>query len=329
MRNKKLVHHIFLVFLCCGIFACGGKRNVEEDRYAKSTEIPEEQLSHRQAKKIFLEWISIFASDSKISRGYDLLTEFSKKILAEKYSVHSSNQFVGWFLTLRASETPPFHYSITRIDIVDIFATDSLATITATFQVRQGDKTMDEVGTFFLRKNKNEWRIPFAESPDWTLGWWEREMSIESVQLQEGFISYRSETLGIQFIYPQTWDIIYPKDIFIPSVNQSAIGIELSYTSENEIQPHIFVRFAALSPQATGVHHQQSDSTSMSGFVLRSSEPLEQSEDHAMGRAYTLEDPTTQRTVYVLISAPSAAHDLHAYQSVVDRILSSIRKIRL
>ncbi len=263
MKNQSLTY----LLISLAIMSCGGDRNVDQKSSAQTINIPEDQVSYREARKTFSEWISVFSTHDKIENGFNLITSYSKKVLAQKYSVHTADQFSGWFTTLSISENAPFNFYISRIDIQDIFITDSLATITAAYQLRERDKTSDEIGSFFLRKKNKIWFVPFAESSDWITSWWERGMSVKALKVEDGFTSYRSNVLGVQISYPQAWDIAYPKLFYMPHLSHAINGIELSYTPENESQPQIYFRMSTLNEQVNFPYFHE-DMNHFGGFTI-------------------------------------------------------------
>lgn len=329
-RNKNcrrmFVPSALVVLLCLLLLSCGGKRKEEEDVYAKETKMPMEQVANREARKVFLSWMQAFSDNPKVKESFVHLTPHSTTVLARKYSITNADQFAQWFQSMRSSDTPPASFTISRIDLYDVYTTETIATITAAFRLRIGDNTTDEIGTFFLRKVHGEWRVPFAESTDLQSGWWERQMSMESGSVAEGLTTYRSEELGMQLQYPQTWDLAPPAPLAIPKISQMLRGVELSFTSENESTPNVFIRIARVSMEALS-HAIAHDTTALGGFILRSTEYLDAPSEHASGKLFVLEDPDAQKYFVIFAGVRMDSEPYKSYHLVIERIVHSIKKI--
>ncbi len=272
---------------------------------------------------MFRAWMDLFGENASPRDAYDLLTPGSRARLRQKWSIGSKDQFAAWFESLRSSETPPFHYRFSRIDIQDIALSDTRATVTATFLLRDRDRTSDEIGSFYLLKQGDSWRVPFAESGDWISSWWERGASIQSNTADENSVSYRSELLGIRIRYPRTWDIAPEKRFSFPNLPQPLSGVELTCTPEEDVRPAILIRIAAESvpehaPAAAG------DSLSSGGAAAHLIGQVDSAPEQLWGKLFRVSVPGRAGTLLLYAAAYRDPALYARYETVIQSIIHSI-----
>lgn len=321
MKNPIL----FFLILSFAITSIGCRRETPKASTTPSTQgLPQDQIDYRESRRVFLDWMHIFSGANDFRNGYQLLSVASRSVLVKKFAVTNKDRFHDWCETLRASRALPFRLVISRIDVQDVYTSNGNATITAAYRIQDEEAASDEIGTFTLRKENGQWIVPFAESDDMIAKWWERSSRVSREKSGEGFTTRRFPALHVQMAYPQTWDVNYSRQVFIPSMDGVAEGFEISYTPEHESKPEAYLRIAA-RPIATIDESQSIEQQSSLEKIRDESQQL--AVDHTSGRLIVLRDLEHAQHIYVYVCVVSSRAEFDTYKHVFETILSSITPI--
>lgn len=245
---------VLLLFPSCG----HDERAIPKEETGEPNTLPPEMLLYREARDTFIRWSEAFGPEHDADGVYSLLSGSSRRILREK-GVGSGEAFASWFAQQSDAGTPPFAYTFSRFDILDIELQDSLrALITATFLVHLPDRNFETVGTFILKRERGAWVVPFAESGNFESSWWQKEKRFATRMSEEGLSRIMSDSLALSMKFPVTWDVLSTRKIALPTQSGILPGIAVQYVDPAAATtPVAFVRVAvlpALLPDSLRVH---------------------------------------------------------------------------
>ena len=302
-------------------FGCGhGERKIADEERGTPTTVPFEQQLFREARDVFQSWTESFGPSSKLVDNYNLLSWKSRSILKSQ-GVKTGSDFAAWFESRRSTGKIPFAYSFSRFDLLDIDVTDSTrAIITATFLVDVHQAQVESVGSFYLKREKGRWVVPFAESGDFIASWWQKEKNFARVLQEKGFSSLYSSRMGIELDYPTTWDAAEQPDIAIPSMSGKHPGIELSYLNPSTLERQALIRIISRPAQADSISR---DSTA--GFKIISEENRSPSPEYRHpGKITRLLDAQGKREIIVFYAVEDSGSAFSQYQSTFNSIIRSL-----
>jgi len=236
------------LLLALALLSCGnGKKEIPKEESGESNIVPAELQQYREARSAFRDWVKLFQRPRELTAPYALLSAASTRRLSRE-GVRNADGFGSWIERQEKGGRAPFVYEFTRFDILDIDVRDSTrAVITASFLVHRHQSTFESVSSFFLVRENGSWKVPFAESGNYETSWWQKEKNFHARLRKEGMATYRSDSLGIIFHYPMTWDLASGVTVDINS-SPANNGIELQYIDPASLQPAAIVRIAALPP---------------------------------------------------------------------------------
>ncbi len=221
---------------------CGGKREIHPDEIGTPTTLPRDLVLYREARDVFTKWMSALAPGADVSAGYALVSDRTRTALAG-LGVRSGAQFAGWFQRNRDLDTAPFRYRFSRVDVLDIDTRDTTrAVVTATFVVETQGARIESIGSFFLLRQRNAWRVPFGDGGNWERGWWQQEQGFGRRLKDEGMSALMSRVLQMQVLYPVTWDAVDAASFRVPGEASPRQGVELSYMNPASMQREASVR---------------------------------------------------------------------------------------
>jgi hypothetical protein len=229
------------VLIALAVAGCGGKREIHPDEVGTPTTIPRDLVMYREARDVFTRWMAALAPGADLSAAYALVSDRTRSQLAAA-GVRSGAQFAAWFQRNRDMDMTPFRYRFSRVDVIDIDTRDTLrALITATFVVETQASRIESIGSFILLRQRDAWRVPFGDS-GWERGWWQQEHGFGRRLRDEGMSALMSRSLGMQVLYPVTWDAVDATSFRVPDDGASHAGVEMSYLNPATMQKEATVR---------------------------------------------------------------------------------------
>ncbi len=229
------------VLLVLAVAGCGGKREIHPDEVGTPTTIPRDLVIYREARDVFTRWMAALAPGADLSAAYALVSDRTRSLLAAS-GVRSGAQFAAWFQRNRDVDMAPFRYRFSRVDVIDIDTRDTArAVITATFVVETNAARIESIGSFVLLRQRDAWRVPFGDA-GWERGWWQQEQGFGRRLRDEGMSALASRALGMQVLYPVTWDAVDATTFRVPDDGASHAGVEMSYLNPATMQKEATVR---------------------------------------------------------------------------------------
>ncbi len=228
--------------------SCGQEeRVIPKEETGEPNTLPPEMLLYREARDTFLRWSEAFGPEHDADGVYSLLSTASRRRLRDQ-GIGSAEAFASWFEQQSDEGKAPFVYTFSRFDILDIDLQDSIrALITATFLVHLPDRVFETVGTFILKRERNGWVIPFAESGNFESSWWQKDKQFTMRLSEEGLSRITSDSLSLSVKFPVTWDILSSRRTALPNHPGTLPGIALQYVDPAAATtPVAFVRVAVL-----------------------------------------------------------------------------------
>jgi hypothetical protein len=314
---KKSSHHrrphrpqaFLLLSLILLLLSCGEeKKQIPKEESGEPNTVPVELQQYREARSVFRSWVKLFHRPREADAAYSLLSSASIRRLS-RAGVRSADDFGSWIASQEAGGRAPFIYEFSRFDILDIDVRDSTrAVITASFLVHRHQNTFESVSSFFLKRENGSWKVPFAESGNYESSWWQKEKNFLARLREEGMATFQSDSLGITFSYPMTWDIAsaVPIDInALPALH----GIELQYIDPASMQPAAIVRIATLPPVAPSSPDSSALPDSSAMLSVLSTVPV--ATEHPLPMQGTLQmlsaSPDGSRIAFLALVADDAA----------------------
>ena len=262
-----------------------------------------------------------FGQPSGAAPLYDCLTLQSRRKLAEQ-GVGTREAFVAWFENQRGLARAPFFYTFSRIDVLDIDVRDTVrALLTASVVVEVPSQKLESVGTFTLLREAGSWKIPFAESGDFERSWWQQDRKFTALFRDEGLAHFDSRGLGIELLYPVTWDIDDNQRFRVPGESALQTGVELSYLNPATNEKEAFIRIwigPALPPE------ESVPDSSGAIRLLRKEDAQLAEASRAMGAIYILSDTRNARHIRAWGAVIEASGPFDRFSAIIARIIESI-----
>jgi len=323
--RKYALHTILLVLL----ISCAKKRDIQTEESGTPNTMPREQILYREAREIISQWIKGFGNPSDRQKMYQLLTSSSRNRLAQ-LGVSNEQSFSDWFQKNVDNKLPPFTYSFSQVDILDIDITDTnKAVITANVFVQSEAREVETVACFILVRQGNTWKVPFGERGDWERSWWQQEKNFGTRMRSGGMQSYSSQSLEIDLEYPQTWDLNESATFLFPSENGVRKGIEISYLNPSSMTKEAFVRI--LSTQGSGTQTQEMmQAVQLDSLQKNKPVPLETREAtmteavHTSGKVFSFYDSKNNRILLVYGAVADATVSYSTFATTIKQIVDSI-----
>jgi hypothetical protein len=227
--------------------SCGNEdRGVPKEESGEPNTLPAEVVLYREARETFLRWADAFSPTPDLEHAFPLLNAASRRRLREQ-GVTDARSFADWFLRQASAQRPPFHYTFSRFDLLDIDMQDTnRAVITATFLVHIHQSSFESVGSFILRRERGRWTVPFVSGNSYESGWWEKEKNFAMRLTEEGLARLTSSRLSLSMRYPVAWDIVSRDRARIPTQQNALPGMEIQYIDPATLSPIAFARIAIL-----------------------------------------------------------------------------------
>jgi hypothetical protein len=239
-----LIAALLAVFTVAG--CSSEEKEIPREERGEPNVLPEEIIHYREAREAFREWTKLFDAQRSFQPAFGLLSRASRSRLRQE-GVNDAAAFERWFMERANAGMPPFSYTFSRFDIIDIEMRDSTeALLTGTFIVQVHSTTFESVGTFRLRRQGGRWVVPFTESGDYESSWWQKERQFTTRVREEGSSTYTAQKLGLSVRYPITWDVATRSSLGIPGYGGTGGGIELTYIDPTTLLPQAIMRIAAL-----------------------------------------------------------------------------------
>jgi hypothetical protein len=305
----------------CLCAACGRTRDIPPEETGTPNVMPREQILYREAQQTFQTWMKHFGQPSGAAPLYDLLTLHSRRKLAEQGAA-TRDAFATWFENQRGLARAPFFYTFTRIDILDIDVRDTAhALVTASVIVEAPSQKLESVGTFTLLREAGAWKIPFAESGDFERSWWQQDRKFSTLFRDEGLAHFTSRGLGVELLYPVTWDIDDNQRFRVPGESAVQTGVVLSYLNPATNEKEAFIRIwvGPALPQEDAV----ADSSAFIR-VLRKEDAQLVETTRASGTLFVLTDQKNARQLRAWGAVTDAAGPFSRYAAIIARIIESI-----
>jgi hypothetical protein len=250
-RLSRITVLPFLIASLLAWFAVVGcsseEKEIPREERGEPNVLPEEIILYREARDAFKEWTRVFDAQRSFQYAFGLLSRASRSRLRQE-GVNDAAAFERWFMERANAGMPPFAYTFSRFDIIDIEMRDSTeALLTGTFIVQVHTTTFESVGTFRLRRQGGRWVVPFTESGDYESSWWQKERQFSTRVREEGTSTYTAQKLGLSVRYPITWDVSIRGALSIPGYGGAGGGIELTYIDPATLLPQAIMRIALLS----------------------------------------------------------------------------------
>lgn len=240
-RGRRMLPLVGAVLLVQALAGCGGKREIHPDEVGTPTTIPRDLVLYREARDVFTRWMAALAPGAEVSAAYDLVSDRTRSQLAA-LGVRSGAQFAAWYQRNRDMDLSPFRYRFSRVDVLDIDTRDTTrALITATFVVETQTARVESIGSFTLLRQRDAWRVPFGDA-GWERGWWQQEHGFGRRLKDEGMSALMSRVLGMQVLYPVTWDAVDAASFRVPGDGAAHTGVEMSYLNPATMQKEATVR---------------------------------------------------------------------------------------
>jgi hypothetical protein len=314
-----------LLFILLLITSCGGKeKEIPPEEKGEPNVLPEEIVLYREAREAFREWTTLFETTRSFDLPYSRLSRTSLNTLRRDGVVDAAS-FGRWFTERSNAGLPPFSYTFSRFDILDIEMRDTNeALLTGTFLVEIHASTFESVGTFRLRRQGGRWVLPFAESGDFESSWWQKERQFSTRVIEEGTSTYFARPLDLSFRHPITWDVTARSAVQIPGYSASLPGVELTYVDPSTLLPQAIVRIAVSNvalPDSVLATEEAVD-PSLPVFVRREAVSVAQPAPMS-GKLTTLADAMNGRTLYILAVVDENSN-FQFFAKTFDSIISSI-----
>ncbi|MDT8323922.1 MAG: hypothetical protein RRA94_07430 [Bacteroidota bacterium] len=251
IRCRRGLTALLFPLLLLPLLSCGdGKKEIPKEETGEPNFVPSELQRYREARETFRDWVTLFERPRETGKPFSLLSATSVRRLANA-GVGSADAFADWVARQEAGGRAPFIYEFSRFDILDIDIRDSLrAVVTASFLVHRHQNTFESVSSFFLQRENGNWKVPFAESGNYESSWWQKEKNFLTRLREEGMATFQSDSMGITFDYPMTWDITSGV-VVDPKTFPARRGLELQYIDPASLEPAAIIRIAVLPPADT------------------------------------------------------------------------------
>ena len=316
---------LLLLLLSLLLFtACGDRdRVISKEETGEPNTVPEEIQRYREARSVFRTWVQLFHRPRDAKGAYPLMTAESRRRLAAR-GVEDAAAFSAWAEEQETKSLPPFTYEFSRFDILDIDVRDtSRAVITATFLVHVRQSTFESVSSFILERERGAWRVPFAESGNFETSWWQKEKNFLSRMRIEGMTEFTSDSLGVTFSYPRSWDLSAGMQLAFAD-RPPQRGIELRYLDPSTMSTAAFIRIAALPPSDTD-SLVVADSTAGGALQVLASDPVHLDDTVPMhARQTVLRDPLSGRRVLFLAGVADGEDDMVRFAETFRAVRNSI-----
>jgi hypothetical protein len=325
--RSSLILLVCAVLLGAGTIGCGGKRDVKPDDLDIPTTLPREQILYRQARASFEQWIALFQDNNNPNAAYPNLSWKSRQALKAQ-NVTDPTSFGTWFDNLKQSGRVPFIYTFSRLDILEIDLKDTnRAVLTATFVVEVKGESFESVGIFFLRREHDSWRIPFAERSDYIRGWWQKEQNFDVSVKEAGLSAFAAGALGVEFKYPVAWDVSETASFKMPYVAEGLRGLELTYVNPANMQTETVIRVAEL-PTSMIDPQLLMDTSITSLKPLRQESSGVASEPLLEGKIYWLYNPDRERVLAIYAAVDTTVTSFTEYAQSIDELVRSIKILK-
>lgn len=310
-----------LLAVLCLLAACGRTREIPPEETGTPNVMPKEQILYREAQQTFHAWMKQFGQPSGAAPLYDYLTLHSRRKLAEQ-GAGTRDAFAAWFENQRGLARSPFFYTFSRVDILDIDLRDTAhALLTASVVVEVPSQKLESVGTFTLLREAGAWKIPFAESGDFERSWWQQDRKFTALFRDEGLAHFDSRGLGIELLYPVTWDIDDNQRFRVPGESAPQTGIELSYLNPATNEKEAFIRIWVGPAPPPG---EAAPDSSGAIRLLRKEDAQLAEAARATGTIFHLFDPRNGREIRAWGAVLEASGPFARFAAIIARIIESI-----
>ncbi|MCZ7555653.1 MAG: hypothetical protein M5R41_04530 [Bacteroidia bacterium] len=326
-RIARITAFPFLIAALLALVATGcgnNEKEIPKEERGEPNVLPEEIVLYREARDAFREWVRVFDAQRSFQSAFGLLSRVSRSRLREE-GVNDAAGFERWFVERANAGVPPFSYTFSRFDIIDIEMRDSSeALLTGTFIVQVHSTTFESVGTFRLRRQGGRWVVPFAESGDFEASWWQKERQFSTRVREEGTSTYTAQKLGLSVRYPITWDVSTRGTLGIPGHGSAGAGIELTYIDPTTLLPQAIMRIATLPvPVPDSVFALSGNGGSTDPVVLRRENATVTEGGTLSGKLTILADVLNNRQIAVLAVVDENS-SFQFFGQTFESILSSI-----
>lgn len=319
--------HAWVLVICLAAAAamlpsCGGKREIAPEERGTPNTPPPELVQYREARGAFLQWMKCFGRPDLAADAYTLLTARTRAALRTA-GVADAKAYAAWLGERQARAETPFYFTFSGIDILDIDLRDSTrAIVTASFVADVPGRQIESIGSFFLLRERGAWKVPFGDDGTWQRSWWQHDGKFSTLKRGEGMARLNASSLGLDLLYPLTWDAADKRTFRVPGETAPQTGVELSYLNPGTMDREAVVRvWIPELPPLTELPAAQDSSR----FVVLRKEDVMFTDGAALaGRVYTLADTKTGQVVKMFGGVNQALGTLANYQSVLTLILESI-----
>ena len=312
------------LFLSLLLTACGDREKViPKEETGEPNTVPEEIQRYREARSVFRTWVQLFHRPRDAKSAYPLMTAESRRRLSAR-GVRDADHFASWVEEQDAKSRSPFNYEFSRFDILDIDVRDSSrALITATFIVHVRQSTFESVSSFILERERGAWRVPFAESGNFESSWWQKEKNFLSRMRIEGMTEFTSDSLGVTFSYPRSWDLSAGMELSFAD-RPPQRGIELRYLDPSTMSTAALIRIASLPP-AAGDSLTAADSTAGNTLQVLESGPVRLDDSVPIrARQTVLRDPVSGRRLLFLAGVSDGEENMQRFAETFRAVRNSI-----
>jgi hypothetical protein len=309
IATKGVAFLFLLLLLSCG----KEEKPIPTEETGEPNVVPVEMQMYREARSVFRTWVQLFQRPREAEPAYPLLSGSSRRKLSSM-GITDADAFAQWVERETGSGRTPFSYEFSRFDILDIDVRDTnRAIVTASFLVHANQNTFESVSSFFLLREKGNWKVPFAEASNFETSWWQKEKNFFSRLREEGMTDFASDSLGLSFVYPMTWDISSGIPLAFPQRGTQR-GIELRYIDPSSQVASAVIRIAVV-PEGTGKSEQSQPAPPPHPSSAGSTDsPTSEGEEGLLlieTKAVQLEQPQPMRgTMYVYADPVSRQHIL-------------------
>jgi len=302
---------------------CGKGSDSQPEGNGRPNSMPREQILYREAKETFNAWMQDFGAQEKLTPLYTMLSASALSALRSE-GVTNAEMFASWFNGQQAIARHPFFYRFSRLNVLDVDLRDTnRAILTATFMVDMPTGGMESVGSFYLLREKNRWKVPFGAGADWIKSWWQQERVFTGKARNKDLAHTVSGLLEIEVEYPVTWDAADKRQFRVPGDNSVQTGLELAYrnpvTQESEVVVRIWAVPLHLQDSATIEPGSHREPTIESRTPASLSDP-----DHVIGIHVVMKDEAGQRMLHVFGGVREAHAPYSSYQTVINAVVESI-----
>lgn len=304
--------------------ACGDREKViPREETGEPNTVPEEIQSYREARNVFRTWVQLFHRPRAAKEAYPLMTAESRRSLAAR-GVRDAEGFADWVEAREQENISPFTYEFSRFDILDIDVRDtSRALVTANFIVHVRQSTFESVSSFILEREGGAWRVPFVESGNFESSWWQKDANFLSRMRMEGMTEFSSDSLGVRFSYPRTWDLSTEAQLAFPD-HGSRRGIELRYLDPSTLSTAAFIRIAPLPPMDADSLHTTDSTRNGRLEVLSSESVLLEGAMPVRATQTLLRDPAGGRRLLFLAGVAEGDESLERFAETFRAVRNSI-----